>query len=453
MIAKMNSIILQEFDNDVWNLEKFNISESRHNKSNYRKTFSFQDINNGNNKILVKKYIASLISNSTLSVSTIYTILSRIKTFSIYLNDTEITNICREDVLEFYNHLENTDIIPKTYNSYIYENYRFMQYMEINGLINVNHFYTQDTKTAPIEHVFKKVEQDVIDRLFEIIDKLPFQYSLIFLILYCTGMRISEACQLKVGCTSNDVDGYFIQFYIQKMKKFGTNPIPKSLYDMIKTQEKIVKDTCDEKEIYLFPREFQKPYLSTTFRNKFNEFIEPYEIITAKGDPYRFRPHDYRHTLASYMAKTGIPAHVVQAILHHESQQMTMAYIDRDDKERIEQFKEFVDIKGLRAPISIETAQAEWLRANINAQLLPNGLCALPTKLGKCPHANSCLTCKNFRTSVRYLSIHKEQLRKTKDLIEVSKNNGWEQQVATNILIYENLTTIINKLEEGDIVD
>ena len=113
------------------------------------------------------------------------------------------------------------------------------------------------------------------------------------------------------------------------------------------------------------------------------------------------------------MAKRNIPPTVIQAILHHESESMTYEYIDITSKDRIEAFKKFVNNKGLVLNPKHDTVKAEWLRENINAQILPNGLCSLPIKLGKCPHINSCLSCEYFYTSIEFIDVHKKQIKRS----------------------------------------
>ncbi len=43
-------------------------------------------------------------------------------------------------------------------------------------------------------------------------------------------MRVSEVCILKIGCLRKDENGHYIVFYMQKMKKEVSNPIPENLY-------------------------------------------------------------------------------------------------------------------------------------------------------------------------------------------------------------------------------
>jgi hypothetical protein len=99
---------------------------------------------------------------------------------------------------------------------------------------------------------------------------------------------------------------------------------------------------------------------------------------------------------------------------------------------------------------NLENIDAKWLKKNILMQALPNGTCALPVISNACPHANACLTCTNFRTDIRHLNTHKEQLKKTEHIVIFAKNNGWKRQEEMNTPIVNNLKKIISTLEEGD---
>jgi hypothetical protein len=92
--------------------------------------------------------------------------------------------------------------------------------------------------------------------------------------------------------------------------------------------------------------------------------------------------------------------------------------------------------------------EAKWLQYNMMSQALPNGVCALPSPQSRCPHANACLTCVNFRTHKQFLPQHKSQLEMTKQIIETAKTNGWQRQVDMNAAAKQNLETIIKNLED-----
>ena len=49
-----------------------------------------------------------------------------------------------------------------------------------------------------------------------------------------------------------------------------------------------------------------------------------------------------------------------------------------------------------------------WAKHMLN-QVLPNGYCAYPVKLGVCPHSNACILCGYFRTSKEFLPVLERQ--------------------------------------------
>ena len=90
------------------------------------------------------------------------------------------------------------------------------------------------------------------------------------------------------------------------------------------------------------------------------------------------------------------------------------------------------------------------LKKNVLAQALPNGSCARPIILGECPHANACLTCGDFRTTIEFLEQHKTHLQSTKNLIKNAEEKGWKRHEEMNKKVANNLETIIQTLESND---
>ncbi len=241
------------------------------------------------------------------------------------------------------------------------------------------------------------------------------------------------------------------------MRKEVMNPIPKSLYDLLKTQNKRMIKNHGKKTKYIFPHSDLKCYPSGLYREKMQEWFKELGIQNPDGTLYHFKPHDYRHTLATTMILHDIPSSVVQKVLHHDSIEMTSSYIDIQDRQRIERHKEFINIKGESMPIHIDSsmdiddiAKVEWLKKSINAQMLPNGMCSLPVAMGKCPHGNSCLTCGDFRTSKEFLPVHQKHYQNVCSLLDYAKQQGWQRQVETNEEVKKNLETIIEKLQDGN---
>ena len=183
---------------------------------------------------------------------------------------------------------------------------------------------------------------------------------------------------------------------------------------------------------WLFPgQRMKRPRGSSTFVSCFKKELQRFNIKNSDGTPCNFTPHSFRHLMAVRMRNEDIPFQYIQEQLHHESPEMTLAYTEFLDRQKIAKMKHFVNANGDETPIAAsitavdDEEYAEHLRKYINAQILPNGLCDRPVKLGKCKHNNACLRCKDFRTSEDFLDVHEEQLKQTERYIAIADQNGW----------------------------
>lgn len=160
------------------------------------------------------------------------------------------------------------------------------------------------------------------------------------------------------------------------------------------------------------------------------------------------------------MINNGVPQHVVQKFLGHESPEMTSRYahiFDETMKKEFQQFQEkLVSNKGtvinLDDENEVDSAEIQWFKQNINAQALPNGYCRLPVVAGSCPHANACLDCTHFCTSRKFLKEHKEHLKRTEELLRRAKKNQWERQIEINNRVKDRLVDIISSLETEEVL-
>lgn len=154
------------------------------------------------------------------------------------------------------------------------------------------------------------------------------------------------------------------------------------------------------------------------------------------------------------MINAGVPQTIVQKYLGHESPEMTARYAHIHDATLKSAFNNYqgklVNVKGEKTSHTFKEGydEAKWLQYNVMSQALPNGLCALPSPQQRCPHANACLTCVNFRTHKKFLPQHNNQLEITNKIIEAAKSNGWQRQVKMKSIVKSNLEKIINKLNE-----
>ena len=442
------------FDMDVWELRAMGIDKVRISESDSLRNIRFYRIPNETNRYFLKKYIKYQIEVTDKAMNSIYAKLKNIEQFLTYLDNKSIIEIKREDVVRFIEHLNKRILKNETFNYYILHNSAFMEYLIVTEEIKTNHFYRSNGKAINKKHTYKTIDEIVIKGIFKVLPDIPKQEASMFLLLYSTGMRISDACTIKLGSMLINNNGTFIKYYSRKMRKEVVNPIPESLFKLLEDQEKTIMSNFGDKTEFLFPHNNFKCYPATLYRERMQKWLIELGVKNNDGSSYCFRPHDYRHTLATTMILHDIPSYVIQKIIHHESIEMTSSYIDIQDQQKIQRHKEFINIKGKTMPIHIEEgleiddiAKVEWLKKSINAQMLPNGMCSLPVAMGKCPHGNSCLTCTDFRTSKEFLSVHKKHYEKVCNFLTHAEKQGWQRQIETNEEVKINLESIIDRLE------
>lgn len=422
-------------DRNYWRREDMTINDERLNKSKEFVIINFWRIKNEDNRELLKKWFKHLIGGTELAYSTIYEKFCLCSMFVNYLGDMSLLGVTHEKVEKY---LEQAKMSADRHNHFlndIKELYRYLQVKKLfAGEIPV---IEMDYMDNPITHINNTVDDSTILELFRHIHTLGSDYLLIFLIDLFTGIRISDICQLDRNCLYHNEHGYFLQHSCQKMQNAGAIPISKELYDMI--QERI--DYCAEHgHEYLFPSVKNKdlPFNAGTYRKNMQDTTSEWNIKNSDGTPYHFLTHAFRHTIATTLFKNGMPSALIQiGILHHKSIDMSRFYIESMPTDTLAK----MNAKG------INTKSRCDVEISADDAALPNGFCGMPARL-HCEKINACLNCKYFRTSVKFLDIHREHLKNVEEKIIYYKTNGYEQNLVFAMKEKEALELIISKLEE-----
>jgi integrase len=470
---------------DKWDIKTLGVNSRG---SERYKTIDFTDVKQEWLKETAKKYIRIIAING--SIDRIQQNLSSLKLFSQFIqekfphiNSAGITRILIEEYL-FY--LKHSSLKPTTRQIRLVNLSSFLKECHRRSLIPQSGahslIYPEDIPKIP-KNTPRFIPETVMAQLNQHLHHLDKNLQRMILIHQETGMRISELCALKYDCLSKDLDSdYFIKFFISKINKENNIPISQETANLIVEQQNGVRAECGHSHELLFPMpryvmqlhgkvkksleaSIGKQWLRRTITNQLNHLAVKYNIKDPTGRVWFFDTHSFRHTTATRMINNGIPQHIVQKFLGHETPTMTSRYAHIHDESMKKEFAKFqgkmVNIHGgilkheqlvddMAKGTDIENIDAKWLKKNILMQALPNGTCALPVISNACPHANACLTCTNFRTDKRYLNTHKEQFKKTEHIVTFARNNGWKRQEEMNIPIVNNLKKIILTLEEGN---
>lgn len=449
----------KELEKDVWDRRKLNLPKEKINPTQYGYLINFKGYKNHYFKEIVKRYCQ--LKLNTDSFSHVSDIAQSLRVFFNFLHDQfphigKIKQITRKIMEEYIGVLNEQGLASSTIRGKISAIQMFfssIQRFDWEDIPQKTLIYPEDYPKM-VRPTPRFIDEYVLEQLNKKLDKLPKHIATMVMIIQECGMRISELCSLKKDCLLQDKDGdYFLKYYQWKMKKDHIIPISKEVAELIHVHEKYTDPSCE----YLFATKQGLPLKQDTFRTALNDLAVEEEIVDRQGNVFRFHAHAFRHTVGTKMINNGVPQHIVQKFLGHESPEMTSRYahiFDETLKIEFEKFQErlvtkegeFVNFEKEE----VNNTDFQWFKKNINAQVLPNGYCRLPIVTGPCPHANACLDCTHFCTSKKFLKEHEEHLNRTEELLTYAMKNQWQRQIETNKRVKEKLEHIIHSLKETE---
>ena len=310
---------------NVWFLERFHFSRERMNPSKPVEWVSFKEVTNLENQKILQKYLRYLFGITDLSISTIRIKLLELRTFLVHFNGEEkpIYEVEAEKIQRYLESIQRQDTREKTANGRVFMILQFYNFLVVKGYL----------KKIPFRHEYylqKEVhghnDRSVPERIYtEILSKLaefPEHLRLMFLHLWCTGIRGSEVCTLTGGDYEEKNGDYWLKVYQVKMKTYKRVPIPEALYKLVQVYKKKYQIGPEE---YLFKSKKGGAFQYATLRYQMLKYCEKNKI--ADGE-YIFRSHDYRHNLATLYYDNGISLQAVRDYLGHEYEEMTRQYVD-----------------------------------------------------------------------------------------------------------------------------
>ncbi|MBU3114678.1 tyrosine-type recombinase/integrase [Clostridium lacusfryxellense] len=445
-----------KYDREVWDLRELGIKIDK-SRSGYKLNFSKITqswLNKATKKFMAYNLTINSPSHCMYHIQGLNCFSAFIKDKHPQINPSEIN---REIMFNYLYYLHDIGLSKGTKQHYIINIRSFFEKCSQEYWLDITEsrlIYSEDIPCRD-KNVPRYIPLNVVLQLNQHLDSLPEVIMRMVLILQDCGMRVTELCNMPFDCTmKDDCEDYFLRYYQGKMKKEHSIPITKEISKVIIEQQKFIVSQKLQSYGLLFCSKNGEPIKQRHFNTILNKMAYDKEIRDDKGNLYRFKSHQFRHTVGTTMINNGVPQHIVQRYLGHESPEMTNHYAEIHDKTMKKAFEEYskktVNILGeiIEKESYVNNIDLQWLKKNILAQALPNGYCGLPAVLGTCPHANGCLTCDKFRTDISFLSRHKAQLNETNRILVESKKNNWLRQVEMNQRVKANLEEIITALED-----
>ncbi|BDI20890.1 hypothetical protein ANSO36C_66920 (plasmid) [Nostoc cf. commune SO-36] len=429
-----------EFDHDVWTTEHLGYEKGihAHNKIN------FSYIQQPWLKYYFKKFILYL-SNTRLAFSTLIVKVAYINVFSDFLTaisySQEFPGISRELIINYLSYLRGN-------------NYSYFHHIHCISILKtffetgvVNNWFQVEPALIRLEDWPKEskrlprfIPEGVMTQLNQHLEYLPKSVMRMVLVDIECGFRIGELTRLKFDCLkSNGKGGWYIQYQMYKMNKEHTKPISNELAKVIQEQQAYIKEELGNGFTYLFCGRatgksddfIPEPKLmtSTSFINYIKRLAQKFNVKDSSGKIWNFQSHQFRHTVGTRMINAGVPQHIIQRFLGHESPEMTMVYahiFDETLSKEVEKYHKsrVVNFKGetakLEETILSSNDDLEWFKKNVQARALEHGYCARPKILGNCdiPGFDGCYNCPHWRTNKNFLPILKSTLERTNNVLK-----------------------------------
>lgn len=281
-----------------------------------------------------------------------------IKRYIFFHNKKHPIEMGEKEIGEFITHLAKIKkVSASTQNQalcaivFLYKN---VLKKELENTISI--YWSKRPKKLPV--VFTKNEA------IEVLDKLKGTHWLVGMLLYGSGLRLSESLELRV----KDIDFGYNQIMVRDTKgeKDRTTMLPKKIFHPLKEHLNEVKKIYEEDlkngfgSVYL-PYAIERKYpnakyewggqyvfpatkISTDSRSGIQRSHHLYDTVIQKavkqaiidaGITKLASCHTFRHSFATHLLESGFDIRTIQELLDHKNVETTMIYthlINQDGK-------------------------------------------------------------------------------------------------------------------------
>ena len=312
------------WDANVWYMERFNLQSDRMNPANPVVRIPFMQVHDLENRKYLQGFMQYMIGVTSLAIGNIRSQFYRVSEFMEYCDAKMLSvhSLTAKDMDAYMRHIDY-DILPATYNAKVADVYKFFRYMVVKGYIEKVPFKMEYylKNVVPVHHD-RTVPEETVKKMLANLQHFPEHLRLMYLHLWCLGLRINEVCTIK-GNAYYEMNGdTWIRLYQNKMKAEKTVPIPNTLYQMMK---QYIRKMHTAPDAYVFQNEKGGAYKCGTFKKQMVDKCK--ELGIDCGD-YVFRSHDYRHNISTAMYDNGTSLQAIRDFLGHKSEEMTKQYVD-----------------------------------------------------------------------------------------------------------------------------
>ena len=175
---------------------------------------------------------------------------------------------------------------------------------------------------------FTRQELEILFSLPDPSDKIGWRDLVILVVMYASGARAQEICDLTVKDIAHDKKGNAILTLMGKGEKPRRVKITTDATDLL-DKHIAYRKIGDQPDRHIFSSQRNEQISVSCLEEVFKKYVK----MAKDAHPGRFRagrytPHVMRHTTASHLIEAGVPLAVVKNILGHVSIQSTQIYVE-----------------------------------------------------------------------------------------------------------------------------
>ncbi len=261
-------------------------------------------------KLLIKQFLLHL-ELKHMSYSTLINYGHALQKFSDFLGNREIGDLKLIDIYEFQVWLKDRikprseSLAANTMSQYLSALKTFFRYLARNEVKTINADYIELPKVPRPQPTF--LTRSELGRFFEAIPRTCQRDRLISLLLYSTGLRVSELIKVRIED---------ISFENKSITVFGKGGKVRTVYLVDSVIEEIKAGAT---EGYLF-----KGRNGHLTKEMVELIVKKYGLLA--GLSKKVTPHVLRHSLATVLLSNGANLRTVQELLGHSSVSTTERY-------------------------------------------------------------------------------------------------------------------------------
>ena len=299
----------------------------------------------------INTFLDYILIERGLSKNTIESYEDDLKEFSLFLHKEKIKKIVevnKQTILKYYSLLEKKQLSKSTLQRRYSALNQFFKYLIRQKILTQNPILSMRRQKKEFK-LPKFLSQEEMIKLLSANNPQDgikhLRNRLILEMLYSTGMRVSELCNLplktvlfnKKVSQQNDNDEYKFIIIKGKGQKERIVPLRANVISML---QDYIKLTFHKGQKYLFQSFGKNHHID---RRSIENIIKS-AALKANLDPTYVSPHIMRHSFATHLLQKGLDIREIQELLGHASIDTTAIYAKIDTsnvKEILETYHPF----------------------------------------------------------------------------------------------------------------